>query len=496
MPKQNDLIEIGDFNAGGLASSKWSGVKNSFYRLIGHDPHTRPGVLDVEQKLVKISSSSGGNAVTELCKVGVNCSDGSAYMFSAESGKVWEVTSAGTVRLVHTTTPEVGEAKCLGAVEYQGKIIWATQNRLHYIPVANANSNNWATFAVEDWQDFGVGDSDFHPMLNHTATLLLFIGDGNQLAQYDGETDTFSANALDIRDPLRIKSLGEIGTDVLLGTFIADSVTGVEILRWNTWDDSFVSSDKIPEVGINAFLPADNMVLVQAGTKGNIYYYDGTNLGLFTMKIPGDFSASAKATVHPYSVGNKEGQILFGLSNVSGNPAPQMIYRIARHSRDYHWIMDQPYPLSLREDDEFVIEDLEIGAIIIQGSLIIVSWKHSSGAGFDRLDVNNKLSGAYWETRIMSVAREIDTNMAEVILPYASLPTGTDLDFYLNKNYSGYGDALTKYNDADTDNPERSRQVIRSKNEGTEFTTLQLKVKTTTSGNNAPLQESCAVRIR
>lgn len=494
--KPNDLIEISQFNDGGLASSKWSGVKNSLYRLIGHDPHTRPGVLGVEQKLTKISSSSGGNAVDELCKVGVNCSNGSVFKFSAESGKIWEIQPNGTVRLVHTTTPEAGEAKCLGAVEYQGKIIWATQSRLHYITVDNSNQNNWAAQAVEDWHDFDIADSEFHPMLDHTATLLLFIGDGNQLAQYDGATDTFSSNALDIREPLRIKSLGEIGTDVLLGTYIASTVTGVEILRWNTWDDSFASSDKVPEIGVNAFLPADNMVLVSAGTKGNLYWYDGTNLELF-MRIPGDYEAGNGVTIHPYSVANKENQILFGVSNVSGNPAPQLIYRIARHSRDYHWIMDQPYPLSLRDDDgEFVLSGLDIGSIEVQGDQIVVSWKYGDEAGFDRLDLSNKLDGAYWETRVMVVNRETDTNLAEVFVAYASLPTGTDLDFYLNKNYSGYGSALSTFNDVDPDNSAKSRNVIRSEKEGTEFTTLQLKVKSTASGNSAPLQESGAVRIR
>jgi len=58
MAQAKDLIAIENFNDGGLASSKWSGVKNSLYRMIGFDPHTRPGVLDVEQKLTKISSTT------------------------------------------------------------------------------------------------------------------------------------------------------------------------------------------------------------------------------------------------------------------------------------------------------------------------------------------------------------------------------------------------------------------------------------------------------
>lgn len=485
MATSKDLIEIQNFNSGGLANSKWSGVKDSLYSMIGVDPHTRPGVLDVEQKLTKISADT----VDELCKVRVNCSNGYAYFFSSESGKIWQVAPNGTVTLEHTTTPEAGSAICTGAEEYQGKIIWATQNRLHYITVTNASGGDWASDAVEDWQDFGVGDADFHPMINHTATLLLFIGDGNQVAQYDGATDTFSANALDIRQPLRVKSLGEIGTDLLIGTYIADTVTGVEILRWNTWDESFSNSDKIPEIGINAFLPSDNMVLVQAGNKGNIYWYDGTNLELF-MKIPGEYTPTAYGEVYPHSVGIKEGQLLMGFSNGSGNPCKQLIYRIARHSRDYKWIMDQPYPISERSDGEFVTSGLEIGGIVVQGSYILVSWKTATDAGIDKLDASNKLDGAYIETRVMTITREEESNMSEVFMAYASLPDTADIDFYLDKNYAGYGDALQKYT------KDTQRNIIRTNKEATQFTTLQLKVKLTTSGNNAPLLESGALRIR
>src|SRR3989304_4514331 len=304
MAQAKDLIAIENFNDGGLASSKWSGVKNSLYRMIGFDPHTRPGVLDVEQKLTKISSTT----VDELCKNRVECSNGSTFFFSSESGKIWEVTSANVVRLVHTTTPVAGQAKCLGAVEYPGKVIWATQSRLHYITVSNSDDNNWAANAVEDWQTFGVTDLEFHPMIDHSGTLLLFIGDGNRVAQYDGALDIFSANALDIRTPLRVKALGEIGTDLLIGTYVASNIVGAEVFRWNTWDESFANSDKVPEIGINAFLKSDNSVIIQAGNKGNLYWYDGTNLELF-MRVPGDYSVSASGEVYPEAVANRNGQM-------------------------------------------------------------------------------------------------------------------------------------------------------------------------------------------
>lgn len=479
---QSGLIPIQDFNLGGLAFSKWAGLKNSLYKMIGFDPHSQPGILQVEQKLTLDSST----IVDEFCKLGVSCSNGIQYYFSSTSGKVWQ-NKAGTYTLVYTTSPAAGTASCSGAEEYQGYIYWATQSRLHRIPVATCDgAAQWTANAVPNWKTFTITDASFHPMINHTGQRILYIGDGNYLAQVDA--GTFSANALDISTPLRIKSLGKIGTDILLGTYVSDSVTKTEIIRWNGWSVSFSNSDSIPENGINAFLPADNMVLVQAGNQGHIYYYDGTSLELYK-RIPGTYSSTAYGEVYPGSVANKEGQILFGFSNGSGNSTDQLVYRIGRYSRDYPYIMDAPYPISQRSGSDFVLTGVEIGAVLVVNNLVYVAWKNGTSYGIDKLDASNKLNGAYFETRIMNVNREEQANLSNALIAYASKPASTDIDFYLDKNYAGYGSALDKVDDT-------QRCIVQTKDEGTEFNTLQLKVKVTTSVNSAPQIESGAVTIR
>jgi len=478
------VIPIQDFNKGGLAFSKWSGLANSLYKMIGFDPHSTPGTLKVEQKLTLDAGMVG--VVDEFCRYAISGSNNIRYWFSYTSGKIWQET-AGTYTLVYTTSPAGGAAGCLGAKEYQGYIYWATQSRLHRIPIATANgAGEWTTNAVPNWKTFSITDASFHPMLDHTGQQILYIGDGNYLAQVDA--GTFSANALDIKTPLKIKSLGEIGTDVLIGTYVASSVTQAEIIRWNGWSVSFTNSDPIPETGVNAFLPADNMVLAQAGTQGNIYYYDGTNLELY-MKIPGNYSSAAYGEVYPGSVANNGGQILFGFSNGSGNPADELIYRLARHSRNFSYILDAPYPISERSGSNFVLTGIEIGAILVVNNLIYVAWKNGASYGIDKLDASNKLDGAYFETRVMTVNREEFANFSEAFIAYASKPASTDIDFYLDKNYAGYGSALSKIDDI-------QRCVVRTKDEATEFNTLQLKVKFTTSANSAPQIESGAVVIR
>lgn len=480
MPNKPGLIPIENFNRGGLAFSKWSGLKDSLYKMIGWDPHSFPGIIQVEQKL----TAETGSVPDELCRVAISSGVGTQYWFSYTSGKIWERPASGTWRLVHTTTPAAGAAGCLGAAEYQGYIYWATQSRLHRIAVVDADDNDWATDAVEDWATFTRTQSRFHPMCEQNK--VLYIGDDYFVAQVDA--GVFSANALDIKTPNTIKSLGKIGTDLLIGTWINDNVTANRIIRWNTWSLDFTDSDDIPEIGINAFLPADNMVLVQAGNQGNIYYYDGRSLELYG-KIPGDYTAAKYGEVWPNSVANRNGQILFGFSNGSGNSTDQLVYRIARHSRDFPYILDAPYPISQRSGSNFVLTGLEIGAILVVGNDLYVAWKNSSTYGVDRLDVSNKLDGAYFETRVTSVDRAEQANFSEAMVAYADLPASTAVDFYLDKNYAGYGSALDKYTDTD-------RKIIKTKDAGDVFNTLQLKVKATTSSNSGPKIESGAIIIR
>lgn len=466
---------ITDFNKGGLSDSKWSGVDGSLYRMVGLDPHSEPAVLKAEQKLTKDS----GSTVDEFVRWQVISSNGRTYHFSYTSGKIWERTSAGAWSLVHTTVPAAGTAGCLGAIEFQGYIIWATQSRLHRILATNAEgAAEWTANKELNWQTFSKTDSEFHPMVEQN--LNLYIGDGNYLAEWDGTT--FTADALDIKTPLRIKSLGKMGTDVLIGTVVDTNITKTEILRWNTWSVSFTTSDTIEEVGVNAFLPADNFVFVSAGQYGNIYIYDGQQLELYK-KVQGSYSPTAKVTVHPDATANLDGQVLFGVSNNTGNPCLQGVYRIGRHSRNYAWIMDLAYPISERSGTDLVLSSIEIGSILTFGQKIAVSWKNGSTYGVDVLDPSNKCSGAYLETRVMRPDRLMNSTYTKFSLTYNSLPTSTALTLTYDKNYTGSYTTPTSSQVTDTD-----RKIITLE-EGIEATALQLKLVYTCSSNSTPSLE-------
>ena len=119
-------------------------------------------------------------------------------------------------------------------------------------------------------------------------------------------------------------------------------------------------------MAVNAFLNGDNFVLAQAGIRGNIYFYDGVNLELFR-KIPGDYSPTKYGEVYPTAVARLGELILFGFSNGAGNPADQGIYQFGRHSRDYPYVLDMPFPISERSGADLVLSGIEIGGVFGNG---------------------------------------------------------------------------------------------------------------------------------
>ena len=354
--EKNEIL-IQEFNKGGLADSLFSGVTNSLFKFCGFNPHEKPDILTVHQKLTKETDVDAPNELVFLVPTSV----GNIIAPSMESGKIWEKTLAGDWRLLHNIAV-TGSDICLGIAEYHGGLYIACADVLHSIAISDCDDNDWATDFVSNWATFTVKDPLYHPM--YEVNKVLYIGDGYLVAQVDA--GTFSASALDLSQQFRVTSLGEYDTDVLIGTYVSDNVTRTYIYRWNTYSDSFSISDPIYETGIWAFIPIDNFVLVQSGTQGNIYFYDGRQLKPY-IKIQGNYSSTKKAKVKGASVANMNGHSLFALSNITGNPADCAVYMLGRHSSGYPLMMHIPYPISQRSGSDFVLTNIEFGGIAVVG---------------------------------------------------------------------------------------------------------------------------------
>jgi len=461
----------------GLSDSKWSGIAGSVAECVGLDIHTNPGLTQVQQKLTKESATT----VDAFVKIAVTVSTGESFWFSSTSGKIWRRSNAspGTWLLVYTTSAGAGTHGCSGALEYNGYLYWATQSRLHRISMATAHATaaNWTSNVALNWATFEVTDASWHPMV--IQDLSLFIGDGNQVAQVD-EDGVFDNNALDINAPSRIKTMIIFDIDILIGTYIADTVNRTEIIRWDAVSPTWNTSDPIEEVGINAFIRDDNYMYANAGRAGNIYFYDGQNLVPFK-RIPGTYSDTKNGVIHQGSVGNFKGIPIFGFSNIAGNPAKQGVYSFGSYSRDYQKVLDLSWVISQAK-----VASIEIGAIIVADFDIMVAWKDSTTYGVDVIDYTAKYASAYFETMMLFQDQRSDgKTLAEVLVPYNSLPTNTGITISYSVNGGAYVD-FTEVNNT-------ILQTIEAALSVGDIGSLQIKVAFTVSANTAPTIEGLDV---
>lgn len=469
------MVQIKNLNLGGIADSDYLGNDNSVAEMVNCDIHSEAGIIKANQALTKDSDA----VVDEFCIAKVECSNGSTYFFG-DSGGIFERQSNGTWTDRGTVAPAAGSAAVLAAAEYQGYIYYAMQSRLGRIAVPAAGGS-WAGRS-DSWATFSNTDDTFHPM--QEVNQVLFIGDANYVAQVDA--GSFSANALDIKTPLRISALGKLDTDLLIGTYVAANVCKTEILRWNTWSVSYSVSDDIPEVGINAFLDSDNLVIVNAGQKGNLYIYDGAQLSRYK-QIKGTWSSTNKAKVNTNAVFNFNGMPLFGLSQITGTGVNLGVYSFHQTNRNYPYVLNLEFVISTGN-----LSNIQIGAIAAVGSdQILVSWVDTNSGtayGVDILDLSNKAT-AYFVTRNLLIDRSRLSNYGYVHVPYRSLPASTSINIYTSRQHAAFsGTPDTSLTDSDRLKEVTSEQI-------TDASVVKVKVELSPNSNDAPEVEMAMIEV-
>lgn len=330
-----------------------------------------------------------------------------------------KIETTGSQSGVHTLRFVEGEVKCLGAKEYNDYIYWATSIKLHRIALSGIE--DWDANAVPNWQRFSISETEYRPMQVQNGNL--YIGNGQYVAAL--EVTDFTEDALDIPKPNRISVLANYDTDLLIGTTIDGKVNQSMVLRWNTWSVSWSTDYTIKETCINAFIPVWNNIFVQAGDRGNIYYFDGQRLDLYR-QIPGDYTSAKKAKVNENAVSEYDSQSVFGLSNVLGNPTETGVYMLgSRNPQFYPRVLTMPYVLS-----NGLTSGNEIGAIVVSGQDMYISWKNSTSYGIDMIDMSNKHDQGYIQTRIIYSGVETTVNWGRIVLQYNILPGLTDVKLY------------------------------------------------------------------
>lgn len=471
-PNGGAPIVFRDFN--GISDSLWQGPHGSFYKMVGLDIHSKRGALQVQQTLAKDS----GTTITDLCKVGITVSDGSFLWFSYTTGKIWR-QSGGTYTLVYTTVPTTGTAFCEGAKEYNGNIYWATQNYLHYVPVANIS--NFAG-VVPNFKLFGATDPNWHPM--EVVNAKLFIGDNHQVATVDS-SNTFTANALDLIAPNVIKCMKAYDIDLVIGTLINLAVNRSWIVRWDTVQTSWQFMEPVGEDGVNCLFWSGQNLLANAGQYGMIYHYNGRNLVPHQSlpAINNKWSPSHNGEILPNAADIWGNFAVFGFTANNGNPIDSACYLFGSYSSQYPSSLDESFPISSGN-----LSSITIGAVVASNQNLYVAWQDTVAGtqGVDKLNWSALYASAFIETVAINIEEhpEMSIVVQTIFALYQSLPAGTSVSL---SYYSNWGSKTSPTNSINTDT---NRQVVWYDEGIEDVRTIRLRMDFVVSQNSGPVIEA------
>ena len=390
----------------------------------------------------EVSLTSGGAAIditdagTGTHSVVGNASEGFIPQLKTQIGVAINIktvpSTSITLTLHNSANSSIATKTVLAASLSTGinEIYWDSaityeKGETYHLHIFQTGTGGEVQTAVADQMDnvylevYGASNSSYHPMI--VLNGVLFIGDGCYIHQVE---NVLTLNALDLPKQYIARCLGKIGIDLLIGTEVSNSVHSAMIFRWNTWSVSWSIEDDIEEESINAFIPVDNYVYVIAGTRGNVYFYNGEKLELFR-RIGGEFDSTDEVTVYPDAVSSLHGIPLIGVSSTSGDALETGVYGMGTaNPRIFPRVFDLEYVTSQG------MTGVEIGSIVTFGSSMLVSWKKTVGEtttyGTDAFDGTNLYSGAYIQTRVLYRDRNDRTTYRKAIINYFDIQASSD----------------------------------------------------------------------
>ena len=487
MPK----IRFDNFS-GGLAKTPWKGTRGSFVALAGLDIHSTPGVVRVNQRLVKEDT---GGVVEDLINFFLIGNKITSHLHGlSERGNIYRKQRGGAWEVVFRD-PDYGtrQGNMRGAVEYKDYFFWTNgRGKIYRKNVGTVNNDPL------DWRDVGiyqsidaVQDEFWIPM--YVLDLKLWVGSKNNLylIRWNATTNNFDfARSLTFEDHLNCRSLGSISSDVIIGFETNSPSVLTEIKRWDTVATSWNVADKyINEPSVNVFLPVENYLFFHGGYGGNIYLFDGfRSRKMFS--IPGDFSIFDRFSIRPGAVAIWSGLTLFGFSQETFSAKTtvlQGIYSLGRRDKDFPLVLNLEYIVE-NGARQPLLNNLMVGSIVPWRDTFYVSWKDigSGEIGISYFDLNQKCPHAFLETMVMELG---GIEVKKIGINYADLPQGTGFRVKYKKNYeSEWRDLGRLVNDA------KMKQVYAVQSIPN-VNTLQLRVEFIVSGNLSPSLRSIFVEV-
>lgn len=463
MANQPDQLYTIKYFQGGLSDFEDSGVRGSFKRGRAIDIRKSVNSISCNQAL----AAEGAGVIADLILFIVPASDGNTYLFG-DTGKIYKRTSGGTITLEHTDT----DGKIRGAAEWyndEGKafLYWATSTALNRKEIPG--ESDWSDVNEGSFKKTNLTSTDWHTMGVANGSLMIANKDKLAMVGYD---DSYTNEALLLFPGNVAKAILERINTVVVGTGRDGSAQEGHLFAWEQTALSWLAKKKIPTKGINAMIDTEVM-LMQAGDEGGVYFSDMTNV-LPSTTFPGG------GTVNPGGVASFNGLALFG---VFGNGADNTgIYSYGRLRKNATFALNLEYPIAAEE----------IGSISVVGDTVLVGYKVLTGetTTYHFASVNSaaKQVAEYQTIDLKSPFKMHARTLWKMLrLHTKDMPASTKIEaFYrLDKDESGdnHGWIAAKTQAGETEFTAGKEAIFII---GSEGDIIEVKLVLTPSGNNSP----------
>lgn len=407
-----DDNNFGDYHKGIALSKK---IKGGFHTLINCDVHSESGSVTGSYALEKASATT----VDNLPDSRVTLPNGDTFFGTSSSGKIWKVTTAGVVSLVHTD----GQGVIFGLGYHSlGYLYYAGATKLGRIAEANASSEASWSSQTDSWATFT--NTNTHCIKMEEINESLFIPNKSYIAAVNG-AGVFEANSLDLPAQHSVTAVYPSATGLLAGTWVGNYCNQAGLFWWDTYSPSWgPAEDLIPEPGVNMFIPGDNVIFIQAGLVGNIYYWSGEKAILF--KRLKDADNTVTTGINPYGSANLNGLPL--ISTIRG------IFSLGHGDAE----------LKIAQVIEYVQspgQGTTPGAIAVVGSQIFTGWKSGSTYGIDKKSAN--------KANAVIITGQARGKIKTLEVTYDTIPSGTSITARISKDNAAYADHTLEKDDAD-----------------------------------------------
>lgn len=349
--------------------------------------------------------------------------DGKTYT-STDGGDTWSLVSGNTL-------PSAGNGGH-GLAIWKGYLFVTRANKIDvYGPLASSPSwtNGWQTltntFGNDDAGPIVLTPDDKLTGANVNLVWTVVETAATTFEPGTGGTYTFTAAALTLPNPHKIKAMVMHGLDLRIGTFVgADAVSypyqkKADVFAWDRTSTSFTGAKTISlqEFGVHALAVKDGLLYIVAGTKGNVYVSNGAETQLFKRLKSIALSAGAWTCVRPGAIAVFDNRLWIGIGGGAG-VTKCGVYAITNEGG-----------VTL----ENVISTGDLSSVVI-GALYavndftaLIGWQTGSAQGVDLVGKSN--------ARVTSYGSYVDSPLFRVGSP-ARKRTFTEAEFQLEKPLS------------------------------------------------------------